>query len=308
MRRGALICIGAILLTGCAARKGAVTARAGEPDRLLRVLTLNLMQHSPIAGRGERFEKIADFLEARAKAGEPVDVVALQEGCSGLVVGTADSIADLGRQLERRGLRYHRHSAPQSGTPLFLLFRVGVLTSGPILYTDGRDLGGLTGNRMDDFPVPGRQHVVLAGMDYPIGRVNLLSAHLSSGGGADLHTRQARELLAFIEEMNGRHPADVTVLGGDMNTSPDTEAYRVLAGELTDSYAAAKSDSPGYTWDVPGNPHRLGHQGDPARIDFIFFRGEGVEVERSEVVFDKDDGWVSDHCGVLTTLRRTGRR
>lgn len=269
----------------------------------LRVLTLNLMQKSPVASREDRFAKIAEFLRARCDEGRPVDVLLLQEGCSGLWVGTADSINDLRRSLARVGLTYDIHSQPSFGVSSFLVFRVGVLTRAQIRYCDGRALDCRTGNWYDDCPIPGRKRVVMVGIDHAIGRVNLFSAHLASGGTEKDRTRHAEELLRFISEMDEKRPADVTVLGGDMNTCAGSPLYGLIAAHLTDAYAKANPGSAGPTFDLPGNPHNLGNGAAPRRIDFIFVKGKDLLVQDSEVVFGCEGWWVSDHAGVLTTLR-----
>jgi endonuclease/exonuclease/phosphatase family metal-dependent hydrolase len=134
--------------------------------------------------------------------------------------------------------------------------------------------------------------------------VNLFATHLSSRGGEDIRKGQAEDLLRFVNKVSARHPADVAVLGGDMNTQPGTNAYNLLAGAFTDSYAAAVPGSPGCTFNLPGNPHCQGITSKTRRIDYIFFTGAGIHVEASEVVFNKDGWWVSDHCGLLTTLAK----
>jgi len=262
------------------------------------------MQKSPVAGRAERFDKIAQFVKARQDEGRPVDVLLLQEGCSGVWVGTSDSLNDLRKTLARNSLGYEVYSRPCFGVPVFLQFRIGLLSNETILYSDSRELPCRVGNWLDDCPLPGRKRVVAAGIDHPIGRVNLFTTHLSSGGRAPDKERQARDLLQFVSDVSAKHPADLTVLGGDMNTYPDTPVYKLLAADLTDSYAAANPISPGPTFNLSGNPHCKGYGGNARRIDFLFFKGKNVEVESSEVVFNTEGWFVSDHCGVITTFRR----
>ncbi|MEW6354784.1 MAG: endonuclease/exonuclease/phosphatase family protein [Planctomycetota bacterium] len=269
----------------------------------MRVLTLNLMQKSPVAGREERLERIAELVKSRHDAGEPIDALLLQEGCSGVTVGTMDSIGDLAARLGAKGLRYYVRSEPCFGVPNFLVFRVGVLTRADVLSSDGNGLECRTGDWFDDFPLPGRKRVVGLSTSTPMGRVNLFSVHLSSGGSQGDRIRQVRDLIQFVENFGKEHPAEVVIVGGDMNTTPTTDAYQQLSAAWADSYAAAATSSPGHTFNLPGNPHCKGYVGDPRRIDFIFVKGESIRIERSDVVFNSDGWWVSDHCGVLTTLK-----
>ena len=154
---------------GSCANSQSPTATPKRQDSCLRVLTLNLMQMSPVAGRGERFEKIAQFVKTRQDEGRPVDVLLLQEGCSGVWVGTSDSLNDLRKPLARKGLGYELCSQPCFGVPVFLQFRVGVLSNEKILYTDARDLPCPTGDWLDDCPLPGRKRAVMVGIAHPIG-------------------------------------------------------------------------------------------------------------------------------------------
>ena len=303
-----IICLCAIAFSTASCSGGKPTPGPPRRDAGLRVLTLNLMQMSPVAGRGERFEKIAQFVKARQDEGRPVDVLLLQEGCSGVWVGTSDSLNDLRQKLAHLGLHYDLRSQPCFGVPIFLQFRVGLLSNEKILYSDSRELPCHVGNWLDDCPLPGRKRAVMAGIAHPIGRVNLFTTHLASGGRAPDKEQQAKDLLQFIRDVSATHPADLTVLGSDMNTYPDTPVYKRLAGDLTDSYAAANPNAPGPTFNLPGNPHCKGYGGGPRRIDFIFFKGKDIEVASSEVVFNIGGWFVSDHCGVLTTFRRETRK
>ncbi len=294
-----------------AAGWGAAGAEPAGGDSRLRVLTLNLMQKSPIAARGERFNEIARFLKASQEAGRAVDAVLVQEGCSGVWAGTFDSLGELRRALGRAGLRYELYSAPCFGVPVGLVFRIGVLTNTQIRCTASSRLFSRTGNWYDDFPLHGRKRVVMAGVDHPIGRVNLFSTHLSSGGTPEDRLRQAKDLIKFVRDAarrtsdaSAQHPADLNILGGDMNNLPGSEVHKLLASWFTDSFAAANPGAPGPTFNLPGNPHCRGYGGGPRRIDYVFYKGRGVEVQSSEVVFGAEGMWVSDHCGVLTVFRR----
>jgi len=265
------------------------------------------MQMSPVAGREVRFRRIADFIITRRDEGRPVDVLLLQEGCSGIWVGTRDSLDELRQQLPPAATPYDLCSRSCFGVPVFLTFEVGILSAVPFLYTTAAALPCRTGDWFDDVPLPGARRAVMAGIDHPMGRANLFAVHLASGGKAADREAQAAALIRFVKETGASHPAAVTVVAGDMNASPAAAVYQRLAGAFRDSYAVANPGTAGPTFNLPGNPHCKGYGGSPQRIDFVFFGGDGVEVESSEVVFAETGWFVSDHAGVLTTFRRSGR-
>jgi endonuclease/exonuclease/phosphatase family metal-dependent hydrolase len=193
------------------------------------------------------------------------------------------------------------------GVPAFLTFEVGILSVAPLLYTREAALPCRTGEWFDDFPLPGGRRAVMAGIDHPIGRVNLFTVHLASGGASTDRESQADALIRFARDCAVSHPAVLTVVAGDMNAAPDAHIYQQLAGAFRDSYAAANPGAEGPTFNLPGNPHCRGYGGTPQRIDFVLFEGTGIEVESSEVVFAEEGWFVSDHAGVLTTFKRSDR-
>ena len=160
-------------------------ARAAAPESSvarLRVLTLNLMQMSPVAGREVRFRRIADFIRTQRDEGRPVDVLLLQEGCSGIWVGTRNSIDELRQKLPPTPASYDLYSRPCFGVPVFLTFEVGILSAAPFLHTSAAALPCHTGEWLDDCPLPGARRAVMVGIDHPMGRVNLFTVHLASSG------------------------------------------------------------------------------------------------------------------------------
>lgn len=104
--------------------------------------------------------------------------------------------------------------------------------------------------------------------------------------------RRARELeraLVFINEIAGKAPV---ILMGSLNILPDgEEAARLREAGFADAFAAAGSGA-GYTWD-PGRNQTLAQyetgpwSREPRRLDYIWVRGEGLEVRRAAVVLDE---------------------
>ncbi|MBN2553724.1 MAG: endonuclease/exonuclease/phosphatase family protein [Spirochaetales bacterium] len=119
---------------------------------------------------------------------------------------------------------------------------------------------------------------------------------------------EARKTIAFIDRIAGAQPV---ILMGDFNAESDAEEIAVLmkAG-FRDAYAEAGA-LPGYTWDGTRNgniqlqqrvhPEDFWLEPKRQRIDYIFFRGAGLQVANCEVVLDQPVGglYASDHFGVL---------
>lgn len=88
--------------------------------------------------------------------------------------------------------------------------------------------------------------------------------------------------------INGLFASDnqLSILAGDMNATPDAEPIQVLQERWTNTIdAAAMPTAPAV------NPR--------SRIDYIFFRGQGIKVTQSEVI---DEAMASDHRPVLAVF------
>ena len=72
----------------------------------INVLTINLL-FSEMEDRESRLEEIADFIKDKTKAGDPIDVVLLQEVVGGALAETSNSSMDLNKLLAARGLSYN---------------------------------------------------------------------------------------------------------------------------------------------------------------------------------------------------------
>ena len=119
---------------------------------------------------------------------------------------------------------------------------------------------------------------------------------------------EARKTVAFIDRVAGRGPV---ILMGDFNALEHSDEIALLrAAGFRDAYAEA-GEPPGYTWDGTVNANiRLQKRTFPEdfwlepkqqRIDYIFFRGPGLEVDTARVVLDSPKGglYPSDHFGVM---------
>jgi endonuclease/exonuclease/phosphatase family metal-dependent hydrolase len=119
---------------------------------------------------------------------------------------------------------------------------------------------------------------------------------------------EARRTVEFIDRIAGSVPV---ILMGDFNARNDSDEIAVLrkAG-FRDAYAEV-GIPPGYTWDGERNTNIKLQKGtypddfwlEPKRerIDYIFFRGPGLEPNSCTVVLDRpvEDLYPSDHFGVM---------
>jgi len=115
----------------------------------------------------------------------------------------------------------------------------------------------------------------------------------------------------LTDEVSPKLAGKEVILMGDFNARSDAEEIAVLkkAG-FRDAFAEV-GDPPGYTWDgtVNGNiqlqkrvfPEDFWLEPKQQRIDYIFFRGSGLQVKAGEVVLNRpiQGLYPSDHFGVL---------
>ncbi len=145
-----------------------------------------------------------------------------------------------------------------------------------------------------DFP----RKVVWASIETVVGTVNFFNTHLSGNIAAE----QVQVIRQYIRGQEQANPAVASLLTGDFNSPPESDAVQMLLGDqsdttFADTYVEANPSSPGYT--VPA--------GDPSsRIDYIFYgRAGDFDISASEIVFDTpyaSGQYCSDHYGVMTTF------
>jgi LPXTG-motif cell wall-anchored protein len=270
----------------------------------IRILTLNVMQRAVVDGvtvpRADRFANIVNYLNSNP----PVHALALQELSGGWADGTTDSGADLAGML---GGQYGYYTESSFGFPPFIAFKVGVMPRYTMKHTAATALippGDYQPDPSYYIDFTGRANVVMCVMDIPgFGVVNLYSTHFYTG--ESIQT-QATNLMEFVNNTEV-HPSRATIVAGDMNffLSQNTQGIydTFLTHGFQDSYREV-NDDPGYTFGVANNPYAPSTT--PKRIDFIFVRGEDLEISSSQVVFDGINGnYVSDHYGVITTITST---
>lgn len=274
----------------------------------IRFLTLNVMQlgvtqDGSVVPRADRFANIVNYLDTQP----PVHALALQElsgGTFDVPSTTIDSGADLAGML---GGKYGYYTESSFGYAPFFNLKVGVMPRYIMTFTDSRKLDppGENYSTWPGYPpseFDGRANAVMCGLDIPgFGLVNLYSVHVYDTT-LEQKEIQINNLLTFIQDVDQAHPARASIVGGDMNFSPAASAYSIfITNGFTDSYAAVNAD-PGYTYGVAGDPYATSDT--PTRIDFIFVKGDDIQITTSQVVFDGVNGaFVSDHFGVLTEIR-----
>ena len=71
----------------------------------INILTLNMLLYE-IEDRSTRVENLKDFISGQSEAGDPIDIILLQEVVGGLISGTDNSSEDLQSLLKANGLDY----------------------------------------------------------------------------------------------------------------------------------------------------------------------------------------------------------
>jgi maltose 6'-phosphate phosphatase len=298
---------------------GAVTARAGQAgcdDVMqrghLNVLTINIL-FLDFYNRMDRLRAVADFIEAQGQAGEPVDIILLQEVVSGALAATPSLSINLKLMLERQGLDYNLRFRPVAGLPAVFMVGNAMLSRCAITGFASRLLPYAPERPLAGVGLPVLHEVQKIGIDVPgYGAASVYNTHLCAYCPGEDRLRQTESVFRFLERHEDNE-SRLVLLGGDFNTDitvgSDAPTYTLITDEngFTDSYTAANgcsnccSEAEGFagcTYAVPGNP--LGEGESPVRIDYIFVRGIFPALE-SRVVFNETP-WVSDHSGVLTSI------
>jgi maltose 6'-phosphate phosphatase len=282
----------------------------------LRVLTLNLL-FSQFETRDENLERVADFIAAQSRSQQQVHLILLQEVVGGLLAGTEDSSQDLRDKLAERGELYELRSRYETGVPGILVVKNAILSSCPILFSLAKTLS-IANEDTGDFTIPVRRQVTMVRIRIPhIGNINVYNTHLCADCMPADRLHQVKELLEFLNTIEGLFGADdPLILGGDFNidlNTPDEapqDAYALLIeNRLVDTYAEANDCT---NCCSTSNIERFDgctsgifdDSGTPKRIDYIFIREEQWSITESKVVFNNstNGGEVSNHAGVLTTL------
>jgi len=266
-------------------------AAMGETGRnRLRVMDLNVLHGFP------RFESLSQRLNLIAQEiqRQEADLVCLQEVPWTLRLGSAAR-----RLAKQTGMNYVYLPANGNRKTIFFAEGEAILSRFPLKGVDYIELQPRAGFF--------EQRVALkATAITPWGLVNVISTHLTTGGG-EVNRSQAQTLKEYVASQSPQ----LTLIAGDFNAREDSAQILDLSREWVDTYRLANPDSPGSTCCVED----LGSSGGESlqkRIDYLFIRpGERpiFEIVSSQVVLDQPfrsgDGWqwASDHGSLLTELR-----
>lgn len=253
-------------------------ARCGDvADRIprhLNVLTINLA-FLEIDRRDERLALIAEFAKDSVVAGEPIDVILLQEVVGGALVGTVNSAKDL--QAALAPLNYELKTVFESGLPGVLTTANAILSRCKIVATLSRFLPLSSEQiQVEDLEIPITRNVMMARLKIPgaprsFRRVNVYNTHLCAGGGGsfggvnitgctvperDTQLGAALDFVRGVERLFAFFRARPHVFGGDFNidnfrNGPSPGKFgtekplydRIIGAGFIDSYAAAQADS-----------------------------------------------------------------
>jgi maltose 6'-phosphate phosphatase len=309
----------------------------------LNILTINLL-FSEYETLNDRLTSIAQFIADQYVASAPttVDVLLLQEVVGGALadkraerLGRTNIETDTAGKLrtilaEKFGLKYQLARAFSNGVPGVLAIFNGTLSRCSIGFSRVRRLPPA-----EEVAVQGRQialgrSVLMLRLRIPrYGVVNVYNTHLCANCQEKDRLNQAETLIRFVQRMDLTFPATSSIVAGDLNTNVasindvDKPLYRLIrkAG-FVDSYVEGNPNAKVFCSRAEDGP-RLGCtigvsrvrnasasavSRHAARIDFIFYRRQGLRVQNSKVIFNpliKGDvePSVSDHSAVITKLQ-----
>ena len=119
----------------------------------------------------------------------------------------------------------------------------------------------------------------------PRGRLHVLNTHLDQSAQAAQRSQELMGLLAFVQR--NLDPSEPLVLGGDLNTRPESPEIAALNLTFTDSWARCGNGGSGHTFPAHA-PDR--------RIDYLLLRG--TRCASAQVITSE----VSDHRPLLVTI------
>ncbi len=177
----------------------------------INVLTINLL-FSEMEYRETRLEEIADFIKEKAKAGDPIDVVLLQEVVGGALAETSNSSMDLNKLLAARGLSYNLNYQLANGLPGLLSVGNAILSRCEILIKTFMILPIITEEVLGDIEVPLRRGVAMSRINIPgFGPIHIYNTHLCSYCDVEERLTQAQVLLKFINTTEALIPGKKSI-------------------------------------------------------------------------------------------------
>jgi len=245
-----VVLLGVFAVWGCSAVGGGAGRPAAPADGRfpIRVVSYNIHAGKDAAGQ-PNLERVAALLDSLR-----ADVVLLQEVDRGTTrSGGVDQLAELerltgfngafGRSLDFQGGEY--------GIALLSRWPIEDVTVVPLAVTPPQERSG--GSHEPRVAL----HGVIA---TPAGALHVVNTHLDPSGQG---TWRRQELVALMAHLRRRVPRDARLLiGGDLNSRPESDEVAALGLALTDAWAACGAGDGG-TFPASA-PDR--------RIDYLFFR------------------------------------
>ena len=117
--------------------------------------------------------------------------------------------------------------------------------------------------------------------------------------------KEAQATVDFINRIAGQAPV---ILMGTLSCATDSEEYRLL---IDSGFKDAWTSGEGITWDESRNTNIKAQEADlykagvsRDRVDYIMYRGRGLKVLSSRLVFDSPtfSTYPSDHFGLLSVF------
>ncbi|MFW5745383.1 MAG: endonuclease/exonuclease/phosphatase family protein, partial [Spirochaetota bacterium] len=107
--------------------------------------------------------------------------------------------------------------------------------------------------------------------------------------GSERRRSEARETVVFINELAGSEPV---ILAGSLYALPDSDEIQVLRDAGFVDVWSVVGRGAGYTWDPATNANVIEHglaagEGERARYDYVFIRGEGIVARSASVIFSR---------------------
>lgn len=288
--------------------------------RELNVMTVNLL-FSEIRNRDARLDIIADFV---VDSGESIDLILLQEVVGGTLSRTANTARDLRNKLAARGKNYKLSYRMANGLPGLLTVGNAILSLHDILFTVSATLPFESEEIFQGIEIPLKRKAMMSRIEVPgYGKINVYNTHLCAYCDPLERLEQTKALINFVRSVEWFIPgSNPIILGGDFNI-PDAligsgfapEYDLIIRKGFTDSYSIThvclsccdiyNSAATGCTFAVDDNPYAVnlftGEREETVRIDYIFLKNVS-EIISSEVIFNSDPSWVSDHSAVLTKI------
>lgn len=278
----------------------------------LNVLSVNLL-YSEFRNRETRLQNIVNFMVQQTEQGEPVDIILLQEVVGGTLSGTQNSSHDLKELLSERGLKYNLQYVLVNRIPGVITVGNAILSRCKVIFTLATTLPSAWEEPSEGFDIPLIRKAMMSRIRIPgFGKIDVYNTHLCAFCDPADRLQQTQALLEFITNVEKIiwWSEDSIILGGDFNINlnnpgEDTTYDEIIGFGFIDAYSVANgchsccSEEEGYlgcTYGVSGNPYAEV----PARVDYIFTKG--LNVLSSNVVFNFDPCWVSDHSGLLSKI------